>query len=71
MASAIAVKGAALEPGVPAVLFQTRIWGGGTNANNKQQYDVASDGRLLINIATEDAAASPITLLMNWKPPVK
>jgi eukaryotic-like serine/threonine-protein kinase len=69
MAAAIAVKAVALEPGVPVALFQTRIWGGGTNANNKQQYDVTADGRFLINITTEDDAASPITLLQNWRPP--
>jgi len=69
MAAANAVRGAALEPGVPAALFQPRIFGGGTNANNKQQYDIASDGRFLINITTDDAAASPITLLQNWHPP--
>jgi Tol biopolymer transport system component len=71
MAATVAVKGAALEPGVPAVLFQTRIWGGGTNAGNKQQYDVASDGRFLINITAEDDITSPITLLQNWHPPLR
>ena len=39
MAVPITVKGATLEPGVPAVLFRTRIPGGGTNAaaDNKNQ----------------------------------
>jgi hypothetical protein len=37
---------------------------GGTEA-----YDVAPDGRFLINATTEDATASPITLFQNWKPP--
>ena len=41
MAAALAVSGAAFEPGVPVALFQPRIWGGGTNTTNKQQYDVA------------------------------
>ena len=48
-------------------VFQTRIWGGGTNAFNRQQYDVAPDGRFLINVVTEDATSAPITLLLNWK----
>ena len=33
------------------------------NAN----YDVGSDGRFLINIAVDDLATSPITLILNWK----
>jgi hypothetical protein len=37
----------------------------------RQQYDVAADGRVLINETTEDASASPITLLLNWKPQTK
>ena len=68
MAAAITMKGAALEPGTPVALFQTRIWGGGTNATQGQQYDVAPDGRFLINVAIEDVATAPITLLLNWKP---
>ena len=71
MAVPIVVKGNALEPGTPAPLFQTRIQGGGANFAQKQQYDVAPDGRFLINVTTEDAAASPITLLLNWHPPAK
>jgi len=31
------------------------------------QYDVARDGRILINTVW-DGAAAPITLLMNWRP---
>jgi Tol biopolymer transport system component len=68
MAVPITMKGTALEPGTPVALFQTRIWGGGTNATQGQQYDVAPDGRFLINVVTKDAAAAPITLLLNWKP---
>ena len=61
MAVPIGVQGATLEPGTPAPLFQTRIFGGG-------QYDVALDGRFLINVTTGDAITSPITLIQNWKP---
>jgi hypothetical protein len=35
-----------------------------------REYDVGPDGRFLINIEL-DSAAAPITLLMNWKPEVK
>jgi eukaryotic-like serine/threonine-protein kinase len=37
----------------------------------RQQYDIAPDGRFLINETTEDAYTSPITLLLNWKPPTR
>ena len=67
MAVPITMKGTALEPGTPVALCQTRIWGGGTNATQGQQYDVAPDGRFLINAVT-DADLAPITLLLNWKP---
>ena len=68
MAAPIVVNGTALEPGAPLALFQTRVWGGGTETYQRVQYDVARDGRFLINMAIDDAATSPITLLLNWKP---
>jgi Tol biopolymer transport system component len=70
MAVPIATQGATLEPGTPVAFFQTRIVGG-FGGGIRQQYDVTSDGRFLINTATEDATTSPITLLLNWKPPAK
>ena len=66
----ITVAGATLEPGAPAVLFPTRIYGGGEDSNQSRQYDVTRDGRLLINTVLDEAAA-PITLLMNWHPEAK
>jgi len=68
MAASITMKGAAFESGTPVALFHPRILGGGTDATQGQQYDVAPDGRFLMNIASEDASAAPITLLLNWKP---
>jgi hypothetical protein len=68
MAASITMHGAAIEPGTPVALFQTRIWGGGTNANQGPQYDVSVDGRFLLDTAVEDVAMAPITLLLNWKP---
>ena len=67
MAAAIAVNGATIEPGRPAALFRTRIYGGGTDSGVGSNYDVARDGRFLINTVLDDAS-SPITLLQNWKP---
>ncbi|MBI2149121.1 MAG: hypothetical protein HYU27_00760 [Acidobacteria bacterium] len=43
---------------------------GGT-ATLKQQYDVSRDGRFLINMPLEDSADTPITLILNWKPPLE
>lgn len=69
-AAPIKVTGTSLEPGTPVALFQTRILGGGTDNGVGRQYDVTRDGRFLINMVLEDAAA-PITLLKNWKPPAQ
>ena len=70
MAAPITVTGATLEPGAPVVLFPTRIVGGGVDAQQGRQYDVAPDGRFLINTVL-DSAAAPITLLQNWNPEAK
>ncbi|MGH9254647.1 MAG: TolB family protein [Vicinamibacterales bacterium] len=67
MAAPITVTGATLEPGAPMVLFPTRIFGGGVDAQQGRQYDVTPDGRFLINTEL-DSAAAPITLLQNWNP---
>jgi Tol biopolymer transport system component len=71
MASSITVHGATVEPGVPIVLFQTRIEGGGTTLLGVQsQFDVARDGRFLINTLT-DSSSSLITIIQNWAPPIR
>jgi Tol biopolymer transport system component len=67
MAAPIAVTGATFAPGAPAVLFPTQMYGGGVDAGQGRQYDVAPDGRFLINTVL-DSTAAPITLLMNWHP---
>ena len=66
MAAPIEVSGTTLNAGAPVALFQTRIVGGGTNIDLGRQYDVASDGRFLINVPIGEATASPITLILNW-----
>jgi len=70
MAARITVTGATLETGTPVVLFPTRIASGGVDAQQGRQYDVAPDGRFLINTML-DSEAAPITLLQNWNPAVK
>jgi hypothetical protein len=56
------------EPGAPVVLFPTYIYGGGVDAQQGRQYDVAPDGRFLINTELLDSADAPITLIQNWHP---
>jgi Tol biopolymer transport system component len=70
MAAPITVNGSTLEPGAPIVLFPTRIFGGGVDVQQGRQYDVAPDGRFLVNTVLE-AATAPITLLQNWDPAAK
>jgi Tol biopolymer transport system component len=53
---------------IPVALFQTRI-GTVVQGAQKQQYLVSKDGRrFLVSNVIEDAL-SPITLILNWKPP--
>ena len=69
MAASIAPSGSTLRAGAPVALFGTRIRGGGTpEASFNAQYDVSRDGRFLINEPSREAAAAPVTLILNWKP---
>jgi hypothetical protein len=65
MSTPIAVNGANFEPGRPVVLFRARIVGGGTDLGAGTNYDIAPDGRFLVNTVLDDAASS-ITLIQNW-----
>ena len=71
MAAPITVTGATFAPGAPVTLFLTpRIVGGVVDAQQGRQYDVAPDGRFLINTELDNASA-PITLIQNWNPEAK
>jgi hypothetical protein len=70
MAAPIAVRPSSLDPGTPVVLFPTRIVGGGVDAQQGRQYDVAPDGRFLVNTLL-DGADAPIRLMLNWNPEAK
>jgi Tol biopolymer transport system component len=60
-----------LSADAPVALFKTRRVGGGVNViGYGHQYDVSSDGRFLINVEPE-SNPRPITLVMNWKPPLR
>jgi Tol biopolymer transport system component len=52
--------------GLPIPLFQTRAAKGG-NANLRQEYAVAPDGRFLIDTVTEPVDV-PMTVILNWNP---
>ena len=67
VAAPITIRGTTLESDTPLVLFATRILGGGIDAGQGRQYDIAPDGRFLINTVIEDVDA-PITLLQHWRP---
>jgi serine/threonine protein kinase/Tol biopolymer transport system component len=71
MSAPITITGGMVEPGTPVVLFPTHIVGGGVEAQQGRQYDVAPDGRFLINTVPRNATTAPITLLMNWNPAQK
>jgi hypothetical protein len=68
MAAPIAVSGTVLQPGAPVKLFPSRIVGGGVDRQLGRQYDVAADGRFLINTEVDGGDAAPITLIQNWNP---
>jgi hypothetical protein len=70
MAAPVTVTGAMFAPGAPIVLFPTRLVGGGIDSALGRQYDVAPDGRFLIN-AELDNDIAPITLLQNWNSAAK
>ena len=69
MAASVQGSAGAFESGSPVPLFKTRILGGGADIGLGRQYDVAPDGRFLINSIPEEDAPTPITLLLNWHPP--
>ncbi|MEJ0006656.1 MAG: hypothetical protein WDM77_09925 [Steroidobacteraceae bacterium] len=67
MAAPITQTGSTVVPGTPVTLFQTNVVGGGIDGGQGRQYDVAPDGRFMIN-RVADSAAAPITLILNWNP---
>ncbi|HLE36203.1 MAG TPA: hypothetical protein VI699_03550, partial [Candidatus Acidoferrales bacterium] len=67
-AAAVSTSGAAFVAAPPVALFQTHITGGFGNIL-KHQYAISRDGRFLINQPAEESSTTPITLILNWKPP--
>jgi hypothetical protein len=72
MAVSLTTIGGTPDVGAPVALFRPRIVYGGTNTVGiLWQYDVAPDGRFLINVSTGSAVTAPITLIQNWQPATK
>jgi hypothetical protein len=65
----VASGGGKIEPGAPQALFRTDV--GSTAAQAyRQQYVVSPDGRsFIMNSAVREGNASPITVILNWRPP--
>ncbi|HEU4686927.1 MAG TPA: hypothetical protein VFS23_01125, partial [Vicinamibacterales bacterium] len=67
MAARIRSASTTVEADAPVPLFATQKLGGGQNViAHGHQYDVARDGRFLINVDA-GANAPPIVLMMNWR----
>jgi eukaryotic-like serine/threonine-protein kinase len=64
MAVAVSAARGTFAPGPPKPIFQTRMLGG----TNDTEYDVAPDGRFLVNETVDEAGATPITVFLNWVP---
>jgi eukaryotic-like serine/threonine-protein kinase len=69
MAVDVNTAGGTLQLSTPKALFRTPVLGGtGGGASNSWRWDISTDGqRFLINTALDDAATSPVTILLNWQ----
>jgi len=67
MAASVSASSANFEITTPVPLFPAQVAGGVTNLF-RPQYAVSRDGRFLINQLAEESTATPITLILNWKP---
>jgi Tol biopolymer transport system component len=64
----VPANAARFEVGKPLWLSGTNL-GGAIRNTNRHAYVVAPDGQsFVINSVPEDASASPITVIQNWKP---
>jgi Tol biopolymer transport system component len=72
MAVSMDTTGRAPKMGEPGALFRPHILYGGTMTTGVLwQYDVAPDGRFLINVTPDDVVTAPITVIQNWSPRIK
>ncbi|HTW63740.1 MAG TPA: protein kinase [Bryobacteraceae bacterium] len=66
---AVNTAGGTFQLGIPKALFRASILGGSGGAiASSWRWDISADGkRFLVNTALDDAAASPVTVLLNWQ----
>jgi Tol biopolymer transport system component len=69
MAVDVNTAGGTVQLGIPKELFRAAVLGGtGGATGNAWRWDISPDGRrFLINTALDDAASSPVTVLLNWQ----
>jgi len=66
-------SGGTVQLGIPKALFRASVLGGTGGAPTVAwRWDVSKDGqRFLINTALEEAASSPVTVLLNWQSAIR
>ena len=65
----IAADGQSIDPGTPTPLFNTRVGGALQGAGAaRQQYMVSPDGQRFLMTTLAQDSATPITVILNWKP---
>ncbi|MGH9387749.1 MAG: hypothetical protein ACRD2N_26120 [Vicinamibacterales bacterium] len=67
MAVQVSASGSEFRTSRPVALFAPRFAENPAANPFNAQYDVAADGRFLVNVAVDDLASAPITLILNWK----
>jgi hypothetical protein len=69
MGVAIAQQGRSLVVGQPVTLITANTLVSSATSVGRPQYDVAPDGRFLLDVELTDTSTVPITLLQDWRPP--
>jgi hypothetical protein len=68
MAISVTGEGAAPKVGAATALFELSSLGGANpRIGFKHQYDVAKDGRFLLNLAVEPVTEGSFTVVVNWQ----
>jgi len=66
----VSADGRSIASGTPVALFPVRIASGTyvttAGAGGRAQYDLARDGRFLLNVGFDDYTQPPISVVLNW-----
>jgi len=72
MTVAVTSSGTTLKLGSPVPLFEPALLGGPEPVLPfKQQYDVAKDGRFLLNVPVETVPVQSFSVVINWAAALK